>query len=204
MGIALLADPAVRLAFGEKWLEAIPVIQIIGVFSAFTAMNFIAGPVVEALGQLSRSFQITVASTILRVILGVTLIWWFGLIGAAISSMISNAFTQVLYVIIVCRTLRTSVATLIAHLWRPTVGCACMTLTLIAAGLHSAAPDSSPTDLIIHCTVGMLTGTVVYGSVVVALWVVCGRPQSAETDVMEAFRLVVVSRFSKNSPSVGC
>lgn len=52
VGIAMVADPLVRVAFGPKWREAIPLIQILGISACIGALGGITGTLFSAYGML--------------------------------------------------------------------------------------------------------------------------------------------------------
>ncbi|MCL2452654.1 MAG: lipopolysaccharide biosynthesis protein [Alphaproteobacteria bacterium] len=56
---AAVAEPAIRLIFGQKWLDAIPLIQILSVGLAFDAVAWIAGTLLSARGEFRRSLAYT-------------------------------------------------------------------------------------------------------------------------------------------------
>jgi O-antigen/teichoic acid export membrane protein len=52
---AALAGPVVRLLFPSRWIEAVPLIQILSIGLAFDAVSWAAGPLLHARGEFKRS-----------------------------------------------------------------------------------------------------------------------------------------------------
>ena len=51
LGMALVARPLVLVAFTDKWIEAVPVIEAIAVYSLFLSLSYNAGDVYKAQGR---------------------------------------------------------------------------------------------------------------------------------------------------------
>lgn len=51
LGLLLTAEPAVKVLFGEQWYAAIPVLQVLAVFSLIGSIGVNAGDVYKALGR---------------------------------------------------------------------------------------------------------------------------------------------------------
>lgn len=82
LGLFLTADPIIRVAFGEQWLEAIPVLRVLAVYAWVYSIGYHIGDVYKAIGRT----DILLGLTALTVIVIVPSIWigsHFGLIGVA-------------------------------------------------------------------------------------------------------------------------
>ncbi|MCC7119438.1 MAG: lipopolysaccharide biosynthesis protein [Anaerolineales bacterium] len=82
LGLFLAADPIIRVAFGEQWLEAIPVLRVLAVYAWVYSIGYHIGDVYKAIGRP----DILLGLTVLTVIVIVPSIWvgsHFGLIGVA-------------------------------------------------------------------------------------------------------------------------
>ena len=51
LGLILVADPLVRLAFGHQWLAAIPIVRILGFLALIQSIGFNVGDVYKATGR---------------------------------------------------------------------------------------------------------------------------------------------------------
>lgn len=69
VGLAVVAPDAVPLAFGEAWLPAVPVVQIMMVIGVLRTVDGIAGVTLLALGHASLLLRFHLASTVLAPVL---------------------------------------------------------------------------------------------------------------------------------------
>lgn len=54
---AALADAGLTLLFGEKWMAAIPMVQLLSIGLAFDAVSWVAGALLSARGQFGLAFR---------------------------------------------------------------------------------------------------------------------------------------------------
>jgi lipopolysaccharide exporter len=67
IGVALIADPVVRLAFGKLWVAAVPLVQMLGVCGALTVFGTLGSVLFRVYGQQRLVFQVSLAVEIVRV-----------------------------------------------------------------------------------------------------------------------------------------
>jgi PST family polysaccharide transporter len=87
LGMLLAADPLVRVAFGEQWLAAIPVLRVLALFVLVMSIGFNAGDIYKAIDRT----DILIKMGLLRVTLMLPVLWagtYFGLVGVAIGHLI--------------------------------------------------------------------------------------------------------------------
>jgi len=63
LGLALIADLLVPLAFGDAWRPAVPPLQLLAGFSIFYALGLIAGQILVAAGRPALFFRLTLVNT---------------------------------------------------------------------------------------------------------------------------------------------
>lgn len=98
VGGALVADPLVRLAFGESFASAIPVLVLLLATVPLFAMRDIASCAILARGREGMVFRISALSAVLSVALNLLLIPPFGMFGAASATLLTEAVRLVLCV----------------------------------------------------------------------------------------------------------
>ena len=86
VGIALIADPLVNLAFGALWAGAVPLVQILALAGVLTVFGLVSATLFAAHALLRQAFSISLGSVLLRITLLIFLIARFGLYGAAIDA----------------------------------------------------------------------------------------------------------------------
>ena len=89
LGMFLTADPLVRVAFGDQWLAAIPIVRVLALFVLVRSIGFNAGDVYKAVGRP----DILVKLELLNVAVLVPALWIgasFGLVGVALGHLAAS------------------------------------------------------------------------------------------------------------------
>jgi O-antigen/teichoic acid export membrane protein len=188
IGIALIADPLVNLAFGTLWAGAVPLVQVLSLAGTLTVFGMISGTLFSAHGLLRQMFELSVATLILRVALLIFFIDRMGLFGAALAASIAIAVEQSLYVVLTIRHFALRPTDLFRHTWRCLLATAAMAAVLLRSGLggHTVAPEAGA--LAQQLVLAVATGAAVYSIVLLAAWIAAGRPAGAETDFLALAR----------------
>ena len=88
-GIILVADPLVNLVFGADYVGAVPVLQVLGLYVILKAITKITSNALDFLGRARARAIVKGVTSVLNVILNLILIPIFGVVGAAIATMIT-------------------------------------------------------------------------------------------------------------------
>ena len=193
VGISLIADPLVNLAFGTLWAGAVPLVQILALAGTLTVFGLISSTLFSAHGLLRQMFELSLATLILRVVLLIFFIDRLGLYGAALAVAIAIAAEQGLYVLLTIRHFALRPTDLLRHTWRCLLATAAMAMAMVRTGLgwHTVASGSGAPDsgaLVQHLVAAVLVGVVTYTAVLLAAWLAAGRPPGAETDFLALAR----------------
>ena len=190
IGLALVADPLVRLAFGPQWLAAIPLIVLTGVTGPSVVFGLLSRTLLEAYGHLTASFWVVMTFWVLRVPAMVWATSEHGLIGGVIASVIVLAGEQIVGTVVTCRRFGIGARALFVRMWRIVLASLVMAAVVWTSGLarSSSGWHLSPTMALVNAAI---LGALVYTCVVLLLWGVCGRPQGAESDMLEVLRRMV-------------
>ena len=188
IGISLIADPLVKLAFGVLWAGAVPLVQILAIAGTLTVFGLISATLISTHGLLRRMFEINLAVLIVRVVLLIVFIARLGLLGAAIAAAVAIAMEQGLYVLLTLRHFAVRLTDLVQHTWRSLLATAAMAAVLLRTGVawHAASADAGA--LAQQLLAAVTTGIIVYGVVLLAAWLAAGRPAGAETDCLAMAR----------------
>lgn len=89
-----LAEPFIRVVYGEKWLGVVEPLRILALTGLFRCLINQSGAATEALNQLGREFFITVESFVVVVVACVIGVNW-GVTGLAWALVFSYAYTTV-------------------------------------------------------------------------------------------------------------
>jgi lipopolysaccharide exporter len=187
-GISLIAGPVVALGFGQAWLQAVPVVAILGVAWTMTLFGNVSIALLNARAMLRTILAISAASAVLRVPLLLLLIPAYGLTGAAVAVAAVMSIEQVTLMIFALRLLRLRTARLVVRVVRPVVASLSMALVLWSTGLGWAAPPPAAGAAIWMILGGIGLGIASYVAVLGALWTLAGRPEGAEADMLQLLR----------------
>jgi PST family polysaccharide transporter len=83
VGLALLADPVVRVAFSAKWLDAVPVVPPICLYALFVSISFNIGDLYKALGRPDVLTRLGVV----RLAIGVPALWASATLGGSAAAV---------------------------------------------------------------------------------------------------------------------
>ena len=83
LGLALVAKPFVLVAFTDKWIEAIPVMSAIALYSLLRAMVFNVGDAYKAQGRPGLLTQIH----LIQAIVSIPLLWWAAAVHGTITAV---------------------------------------------------------------------------------------------------------------------
>ncbi|MCR0985117.1 oligosaccharide flippase family protein [Roseomonas populi] len=194
-GISLVAGPVVALAFGPAWIEAVPVIQILGVACTLTLFGGISAAMLNARAALRTLLGITVAAAAVRVVLLVLLTRSHGLFGAGMAVGLAVVAEHLLLVGSGLRALRIPPLRFLAQLRRPALATATMAVALWWVGLGWAPPPPSAAAAVPLLLAGAGLGAGIFVAVLTTSWLAAGRPAGAEADMAALVRRIV-GRFA--------
>ena len=185
VGLSLVAGPLVALAFGSGWEQAVPVLRILSLSFTIMVFGHLSLHLLSAHALLGRLVGITLAGAVVRVALLALLIPNFGLTGAAIGAAVAVVLEQALTVATALRRFNVDAVTMIRRIWRPVLAASAMAAVLAASG--SGWSDDSSVVTLVEAVIG---GGATYSAVLLASWVLAGRPAGPETDVLTLLRRV--------------
>ncbi len=198
VGISLVADPLVKLMLGERWLAAIPIVQIMAAVSTIAVFRLVSDAFYSAAGNLKLTFAMVGISAAVRVPLLWLLVGWYGLTGAAIALGIASAIDQILYLGATLPRMGIGVGELSGRLWRACGACLAMVGCLNAMDMAWVPATATGTwsvaaDLLGRCGIG----AVAYTATAAGLWYLAGRPDGAERYLLRVGgKLAAKSRIS--------
>jgi O-antigen/teichoic acid export membrane protein len=179
VGLALLAGPLVQLAFGARWLAAVPLVQLLGVAGALAVFGTIGSVLLRVHGKMRLVLGIILAGAALRVTLLLLLIPRFGLLGAGFAVALGMVFDHLLYLAVTLRGFAIAPAALLGRLWRSVLATIAMAAVLLLSGFGGQAANPA-----LALLGGVAIGAAVYFAVLLVLWTLAGRPEGAEADVL--------------------
>jgi O-antigen/teichoic acid export membrane protein len=184
VGDSLVAEPAVRLLFGEKWLGAAPMLRWLSLSLIPSLFAIPLGPLVMSLDRTRifvkrNSFEFCVKLPL--VIVGAIK---FGFLGVIFARIISETATAIYCMLIARRLLGISFQEQLLRPWRSvlsTAGMAAVTALCAPhlANLHGKLPLGAGLLLTV------VTAASVYCTLLFLFWSLSGQPQSLESFVFD-------------------
>ena len=88
LGIALCAPLLIWIVYGEKYMNVIPLLQILNVNYLVYCLRNLMGNVIAAIKKVKMNLLFAVVSGALNIVLNLTLIPWLGAAGAAVATLV--------------------------------------------------------------------------------------------------------------------
>ena len=187
LGLGLVAEPLVTVMLGEKWGNAIPLLQILSLYALLGMTSVSNGPVYLA---LARPYYLTctkVAATLLIVPTMIFGIQHAGIVGAAWALTGVTALLVIVDLAIVMRLLRLPIGQLISGSWRPLVAAGFMAFAVTEVQSLWPAPTIM-NDWTWMLVISITVGATVYPATVLLLWWFTGCKNGAEKNILTLSR----------------
>lgn len=192
VGLALLAEPVVRLLLSDKWLPAVPYIQILALCIAFRLVQSLK-PIAMATGDTKALFNRDLRSMLIRLPLMVLGVVW-GLrtgndviMGALFGRALAAGVNSLLNILLIARLSSISFADHVRIAIRPAIAAATMSAVVLVVSANLAS-SIYLFQVAVEFAVLVGLGAVTYVAVVAMLWWLQGRPEGAETHMLEIAR----------------
>jgi O-antigen/teichoic acid export membrane protein len=91
VGIGILAQPIVRLMYGEEFIQATPAVQILMLTLVLTFLNWTASPILIAIDGERALMYIAAIGAAFNLVVNALLVSYGGYIGASVASVLSVA-----------------------------------------------------------------------------------------------------------------
>lgn len=185
VGIALLADPFVRILLGEKWLAAVPIVQVLALHSGLRVFRLTNNAVFNVLGV---PYWNTIFSAA-EIVVTVPVFGWLVYSGVSLELSVwaylgASLIAVPVAVATMSRYLHLSFAERVATMWRPILGCMAMASVLVLLGGQTVVPVDARSS-IAAVLVLVPAGAFVYGATVLASWRLAGMPWGPETRILD-------------------
>ena len=180
-GVSMLAEPIVHVALDEKWVNAIPVIQVLAIYGVFHATIPIYISASLARGRpdlLTIRSAISVVYTVIILFLALKFYGFMGLVwGSLLCGIISVFIAQIMM-----RNLEVlSFRLLFKNVWRCLIANALMIVSLYYIVQNNIIVLES---MLMKLIVGIVSGASIYGLTLIILWMLCGRCDGPEKTIL--------------------
>lgn len=184
VGITLLAGPIVELFFGPKWTPMVIVMEVFGLAGTLMVFGLVGSVLFSAHGMLKSMAFITATTAAFMLVTILLLIRSWGIAGAAIGAGVGNLAEHMIYVVLVLRRFEVSGTALTRRVWRSAVAAAVMAMVVYSAGFGFTSPAHASPLLAIRTIEAIALGASTYSLVLVGLWLLVGRPDGGEADLL--------------------
>lgn len=188
VGLSLVAYPLTRVCFGDDWLAAAPLIEVLAVASALGLFGSVGEALFSAHAWLRTILALTAATTALRLALLAALIPRYGLLGGALTASVACVAQEVFYAVTAKRRLKLRLTRVLRGVARPALAVLAMAAALIGAGLGWSRPQGGTWAMVEILALATGLGAAVYVGALLLLWAAAGRPAGAEADVLAFLR----------------
>lgn len=90
-GLVLVSEPLISIIFGEDYLGAVPVLQVLAIYSVFQSVKLLTDNGLDFLGRARDRAFVKTVTAILNFILNIIFIPQIGVVGAALATVITDS-----------------------------------------------------------------------------------------------------------------
>jgi lipopolysaccharide exporter len=191
IGVALVAERLVPLLLGEKWNDAIPIIQILAVFSVFRTLFGLPGNLLVVIGHVRLLTIFTFAQLILF-LGGAWFLSNYGLAGIAVAKAAAAALFLFLLIDRLAVLFPITRREILSELVRPVMASGAMIAALLSAAPY--LPDENLFAVIAQVLLGVFS----YSLALLAIWQLAGCKEGTETFLLGHVRNLVSSRTNQD------
>ncbi|WP_418647172.1 lipopolysaccharide biosynthesis protein [Thauera butanivorans] len=186
LGIVLLAEPFVLVLLGEKWLPAVPVIKILGLYGAVAVFQATNNSIFNVLGVPSWATGLKTAEFIILLpAIYYGLHSGRGLEGVSYAILGTKLIIIPIEMALTAYLLRIGFIDRIRTAWRPIMAALAM---WFAVSYLLPQQVETEKDAIMILALAIPTGMSVYAVSLLALWAIIGRPEAPEKFLMDFLR----------------
>jgi lipopolysaccharide exporter len=182
VGVAVVADPLVRLALGEKWAPAIFIIQALSSVYAVQTLGSLVQPLGMSKGETKILFMRDAQMLLVRIPIIIVAMILYGMPGVIFGRVFTGLLTACVNMLLVKRLIGLPVR---QQLWANMR--ALVSIAVMAAGVSVASaymPDANDRIALAWELAGLVgLGAVLYLGSSLLLWLLMNRPAGPEAEV---------------------
>ena len=179
VGLYCLSDRIVGLLLGDKWVEAIPIMQIAGLSGLLGALQGNLYLVIIAMGKPKANTLLSAALLVVSLPAVIYASYQFGVLGAAYAHFVTALLGFIGIVVVFSRVTGLNKKRLFSVMWRPLLSSSAMALTLAyARDLLVYLMPALPRTLQLAALV--VIGAASYALSILLIWTLAGKPEGTE------------------------
>lgn len=193
-GLLAIAPYVVLVVLGTKWLDAIPLMELLSFNGALLMFHSSMCAVLIARGHPAQVTLTNGTYVVLLLALLALFSWRFGTVGVAYAALLSSVLTTPIYLWHLRRRLNIEAAVFVRAVWRPFIAAGLMAV-VVREALPQFHPDMPIGIAAAWLISGVAIGVATYFLVAGALWLTAGRPAGAELVVLERLKSLIRGRL---------
>ena len=199
VGILATAHFLVPVVLGEKWSDAVPLVQMLAIAGVFQTMQSSSATPLIATGHPKSVFSTNALYAVILCTGLAFLVPARGANGAAIAVLTAVFVATPVFLYFLRLYVGIAPSRILQHLWRPVCAAALM-CGAVMWFLPAYVPGMAAAQAVFHLMSGIVVGVVTYAVALAALWLVAGRPAGGEQVVFSQLRSLA-ARPGRASPS---
>ena len=193
IGLGLIAEPLIRLTMGDKWLGAIPVVQILTVAYSITTLAVFAQSIAMAAGETRMLFKRDLQGLVISVPVVVAGIYFGGLMGILYVRVFLAGVGVILNMRVVKHVSGISLFRQLTANTRALTSVAVMSLVVYGT-TRTTGTSHDASALVVSIAARVLVGVLTYVASTALLWILQGRPEGPEDEVLRFARKLWLAR----------
>lgn len=185
VGLILVAPEIVRVFLGEKWMAAVPLVQLLAVAGGFLSLGTNSAYGFLALGRPQTVLKLSVIRLAILLPLIIAGVLIDGVRGVAAAEAVGAMLFAPIGARVLMRVLQIRWREYLALAWRPV--CGCLTLFAGVELLHVGGFLASVSP-VLSLAIQVFVGVVAYVGTVLALWLGTGLPGGFEANLVRYLR----------------
>jgi O-antigen/teichoic acid export membrane protein len=192
-GIFAVAEFLVPVVLGPKWLAAVPLMQILGIFGAIELFHSSMCTLLIAKGRPAAVAKAHVVFVLALLILMIALVGPFGASGAAVAVVGASILSTPAYLAAIRIHTGIAPATFARAIMRPLLASVVMA-TVLRTTMPVHVPAMATSEAAWLLLGAVVLGAFLYALAVALLWLAARQPQSVERFVFERVCAMLVAR----------
>lgn len=189
IGLALVAKPFILVVLGEKWIDAVPYLQVFALYGVLNLLFTGSNSVLIATGKIRMYSGLLWLEAVLLLTFSLIGYQWAGILGIAYARIAASLIYQIAVYFCLAGVIRLWFISVLKQLWRPASATAVMAAALWIFPFEALGPM----PVVLFASIA--TGAFVYSLCLYLLWTFSGRPDGLESMAVNALGRVA-SRFT--------
>jgi O-antigen/teichoic acid export membrane protein len=195
VGMALVAHDMVVVVFGQKWIDAIPLVKWLAIFGVVAGIVGGFETLMTVTGRVRSLSLVTLGHSVLQL----PVMWFAGIFlgiqGVAASRTLLVVAVAPVVIYLATRGTGVTVRWVASAIWTRLVAGALMAMAVLA--VHPLLPEVPWLRLLCETA----TGAGVFATVTLALWRLQGRPEGPEKTVLDYLRRNLLGGGRRGAPT---